>query len=190
MPGVAQPRLNHQATVEALLFIAHRLDAVKRPPDLYNLGHLLYLADRMHLEEYGRLISGERYHALEYGPTPTHTYDALKVLAGREPFNDPPHEFLQAIGEAFASVGGPRFKPLRAADLRYLSPSAVACLEATLERGAEWGFDALKVETHRDVAYVTTRERRPNAAMPIEEIARTLRDGDALVDYLRSPFVG
>ncbi len=189
MPGVAQPRLNHRATVEALLFIAQGLDAAKNPADLHNLGHLLYLAERMHLEEYGKPISGERFHALKYGPTPTHTYDALKVLAGREPFNDPPQDFLQAIGEVFAHVDGPRFKPLRAADLRRLSPSAVSCLEEVLARGAEWGFDALTKQSH-DSAYLAIRARRPNAAMPVEEIAKTLRDGDALVDYLRSPFSG
>ena len=189
MPRIAQPRLNHRATVEALLFIGQRLEAARKAPDLHNLGHLLYLAERMHLEEYGKPISGERYHALEYGPTPTHTYDALKVLAGREPFNDPPQDFLQAIGEAFAHVDGPRFKPLRAADLRRLSQSAVSCLESVLSRGAEWGFDALTGESH-DAAYLAIRERRPNAAMPIEEIAKTLRDGDALVDYLRNPHKG
>lgn len=33
---------------------------------------LLWLADRLHLGEYGRTISGDEYYAMERGPVPTH----------------------------------------------------------------------------------------------------------------------
>jgi len=36
---------------------------------------LLWLADRLHLNKYGRLISGNSYHALPHGPVPSEALD-------------------------------------------------------------------------------------------------------------------
>jgi len=189
VPTAAQPRLNPTATVEALLFIAQRLESESRQPDLHNLGHLLYLADRMHLEEYGRTFSGERFHAMEHGPTPSLTYDALKVLADRDPHYPPAMEFLNALGDAFAHTGGPEYRSVRPPRLEHLSASARECLEAVLAMASGWDFSRLRHETH-DEAYLLAKARRLNSAMPIEEIARTLRDGESLVEYLRDPVPG
>ncbi|HPW19068.1 MAG TPA: Panacea domain-containing protein [Candidatus Aminicenantes bacterium] len=38
---------------------------------------LLYFADKLHLQRYGRFILGDRYHSLPLGPVPSQTLDLL-----------------------------------------------------------------------------------------------------------------
>ena len=40
---------------------------------------LLWLADRYHLRQYGRTVSGDEYHALPHGPVPS---DAMSIIEG------------------------------------------------------------------------------------------------------------
>lgn len=187
VPAVVQPKLDTSATVEALLYIAEGLAARAEAPDLHRLGHLLYLADKMHLERYGRVISGDRFHALRYGPTPSNTYGALKILAHRDPGLEPPATFLSMMAKAFEHVGAYRYRHLRTADLDELSLSARECLSAVLSTSRGWDFSDLTEATH-DEAYATVWQRSANGAMPIEVIAEHLEGGQTLVEHLRDPF--
>jgi hypothetical protein len=70
---------NYKKTVQALNFFASRsengiinkMKAIK----------LIWLSDRLHLREYGRLISGDTYYALPNGPVPSATRDVLENSA-------------------------------------------------------------------------------------------------------------
>jgi uncharacterized phage-associated protein len=69
---------NYKKTVQALNFFAvknnsniNKMKAIK----------LIWLADRIHLREYGRLISGDTYYALPNGPVPSATRDILENSA-------------------------------------------------------------------------------------------------------------
>ncbi len=67
-----KPKL--EKIVEILLYLAH-----KRPnADHYQAIKLLYLADKMHLNSYGRPITFETYYALPYGPIGTHALNMIK----------------------------------------------------------------------------------------------------------------
>ena len=46
--------------------------------DRVRLLKLLYLADRTSFSRYGYTITGDRFAALDYGPIPSMTYDAMK----------------------------------------------------------------------------------------------------------------
>lgn len=186
MPGIVQPRLDTQVAVEALLVIASKLGEQGKAPDLHSLGHLLYLADKTHLERYGRMISGERFHALRYGPTPSGTYASLKILADRDPGVAPPEAFLLAMAGAFEHVDGYTYRALREPQLDYLSRSARECIDEVLTASRNWNFSDLTEATH-DEAYGSVWNRRENGAIPIELIASTFTDCDALVQHLLDP---
>lgn len=186
MPGIVQPKLDAPVAVEALLAIASRLQEQGKAPDLHTLGHLLYLADKKHLERYGRMISGERFHALRYGPTPSGTYASLKILADRDPGVDPPEAFLDAMAGAFEHVAGSTYRALREPQYDYLSGAARECIDEVLAASRDWNFSDLTEATH-DEAYGSVWNRRANGAIPIEAIAATFDDGDVLVEHLRDP---
>lgn len=67
---------NYKKTVQALNYFAsqndngiiNKMKAIK----------LIWLSDRLHLREYGRLISGDTYYALPNGPVPSATRDVLE----------------------------------------------------------------------------------------------------------------
>lgn len=185
---LVQPRLDREATTAAVAYLAARI----RKPDYYMLGHLLYLADKRHLAEYGRSVTGERYHALPFGPVPSDTYAALQVVAGVEPGKrNPDRRLIELLRQTLEHVGGDDFRLAHVPDMGHLSESDVECLDAIV---AEYG-DA-DMTTVRDVTHDAAWEKiwarakaqgRRSMAMPIDEIVETLPDAELLKEYLADP---
>lgn len=73
-----------EKATSALVYLAAKPDAVPAL-DKYKAGKLLFLADKYHLVRYGRPILGDFYKALDHGPIPQRTMDALHVLVGDQP---------------------------------------------------------------------------------------------------------
>jgi len=61
-----------------VLYLAARLPR----PGLHNIAKVFYFADKRHLREYGRLICGDSYVAMKYGPAPSAIYGMLKAVRG------------------------------------------------------------------------------------------------------------
>ena len=66
----------NQKLINAILFFANKSKSkdIKR----MKLMKLLWLADRIHLNKYGRLILDDSYYAMEHGSIPTNTMDLSK----------------------------------------------------------------------------------------------------------------
>ena len=76
MPLRFRPKV--EKIVELLLYLAH-----KRPgADKYQAVKFFYLADRAHLNRYGRPISFEKYYAMSYGPVGSTVLDLLNGNLG------------------------------------------------------------------------------------------------------------
>lgn len=58
--------------LEVLLYIARRVG------DMYTTLKYIYLADRKSISRNARLLYGEKYGALQRGPTPDVAYDYLR----------------------------------------------------------------------------------------------------------------
>ena len=54
---------------------------------MYTILKMVYLADRLHLEKYGRPITGDRFIAMAEGACPSKIYDSMKVLRGEKNHN-------------------------------------------------------------------------------------------------------
>src|SRR5258708_37156181 len=65
---------NETKTVEAITFIAERWQGITP----FFLAKVLFFADRDHLREYGRPVTGDRYIAMTDGPVPSRVYDLVK----------------------------------------------------------------------------------------------------------------
>ncbi|MGB0219185.1 MAG: Panacea domain-containing protein [Sinimarinibacterium flocculans] len=154
-----------EKAIEALAYVASRLN---KPGNMYSVLKALYIADKAHLERYGRFIYGETYAALPYGPVPQNAYDAMRVLSG---------ERQQCF--ASAEIVADRFRRLgdtvssrRDPDLDSLSRSDVECLDEAIRDIEFDSFDAVKTKTH-DAAYNKTPRCQE---LNVEDIVNTFSE--------------
>ena len=64
--------------LNALLYVANRVQR----KDFHKIFKIVYFADRQHLAEWGRPITGDTYIAMDAGPVPSRMYDMLKIVRG------------------------------------------------------------------------------------------------------------
>jgi len=161
-------------TVEAILFIAPKVNG-----DMYTMLKMLYLADKLHLENYGSLITGDSYAALEYGPVASTTYNLLKYVKGVREFDcGAPH-----ARQAFA-VNDNEITVNREPDIDFLSRSDIKCLESVIKEHGSKGFGELKRLTHDDAYYATQQ----NHIMDLHAIAATLPNGAEVNQYFSDQY--
>lgn len=162
-------RFDAEKAIEVLLYVAQRC------PDMYTALKVLYFADKRHLARYGRFICGDRYVAMSHGPVPSNIYDLVKYVRG-DGFcvtDLPVHEAFRMEGYSIV--------PLRAPRLDLLSESDVECLTSAIEELGHLHFLELQKRSHREQAF---QEADRNDFMSVEGIARSLPDGELLLDYL------
>jgi uncharacterized phage-associated protein len=139
-------RPNIRKAVEAILWLAHaRIDA-GLPADMHALLKLLFFAEKVHLNKFGRPIVGDRFFARQYGPVPEITYDLLK----REPL------LVQEIdGHAlpFDARGEYEITPTRKPDLSRLSESDTEALSEAFASYGRMTFAQLTNASHAAKAY-------------------------------------
>ncbi len=173
-------RFDPQKALEAILYISSRAGT-----DKYGTLKAMYAADKLHLQRYGRTITGDYYHALEQGATPMLTYDIIQYAAGEKPR-------CQATGVRDAlSVGTEddphALIPKRDPDLMEFSESDVECLDEVIARAADVPR-ASKYKVYRDDAHdrawEEARARQDNSLMEIEAIVRQFPESEQLLEYL------
>jgi uncharacterized phage-associated protein len=171
-------RLDVRKATEALLHV------VASVPDMYRALKVMYLADKLHLGAYGRLIYGEDYYAMSWGPVPSTGYDILKAQRPRGA--SPQVEWARS---QFVAGGGHARRPARVPDLDYLSESDLRCLDEAISTYGGLTFNQLKELTH-DEAYNTVCPTgscppRSSTQMPLETIATALPNAQQLLLHLR-----
>jgi uncharacterized phage-associated protein len=166
--------------LEALLYVASRART-----DLYGTLKLLYVADKLHLERYGRFMFGESYSAMEWGPVPSNAYDIVKYVRG-----DRPHCRNERARSAFQMQGND-FRLLRDPDLEELSRSDIECMDAAIEEHGRKDFKGYKNLTH-DAAWQAAWAATTGGSVPIpvESIASQLNRAQELIQHLSDPQPG
>lgn len=147
--------------VELLLYISHKKPGV----DKYQVVKLFYLADKEHLNRYGRPITQEKYFALKYGPVASNAMDlleeewgALKNAGIKElPFSVTrkrlKNKDVECVGE-----------PKRDINLGLFSKSDINVFDEILETYGDYNFDQLFELTHEHYAYLRAwNARKPQA---------------------------
>lgn len=71
-------RTNWSKCIEAIDLLSREQDGITQ----YYVGKVCYFADKEHLLDYGRPITGDRYVAMEHGPVPSGIRDLLKQDGG------------------------------------------------------------------------------------------------------------
>ena len=69
---------NIEKILDAICFVIAEAKKHDFQPTQYDLVKTIFLADKNHLNKYGRPITFDNYHAMIHGPVPSLTYDLLK----------------------------------------------------------------------------------------------------------------
>ncbi|MDD9705989.1 Panacea domain-containing protein [Seohaeicola sp. SP36] len=154
--------------IAALYFVMAEAQRRGRKVSQYDLVKTLFLADRAHLNEWGRPVTYDNYCAMLHGPVPSLAYDLLKgndkALRDHHlhgvPWKSVPH--VNATKHFYPSDGA-----LRPED--FLSPSDIEVLGNSLGVVHSLGFGQIRRLTHEDPAYVDAwREDGGRAAYPMK----------------------
>lgn len=143
----------------------------------HTISKVIYFADKLHLQRYGRLICGDSYVAMKHGPVPSEIYDMMKDVRG-----DGFSEHWQVAREAFQVKGKATVVPTKAPDLEIFSESDLECLRESIQTYGQLDFARLTELSH-DAAWNATDD---NDIIDLEQIIATLPDGPALLDHLRA----
>lgn len=155
----------------------------KTGESLYPVMKMMYLADKCHLERFGRLIAGDTYTAMEKGPCPSATYDLLKFARGDRSFFSGGESAKETLA---LSSRTHQFKLLKAPEVDALSLTDLECLDEVIEVWRTHGPGYVRDASHDQAWEATSR----NANMELEAIAAQFDDGPAIVQHLANRFPG
>jgi uncharacterized phage-associated protein len=150
---------------------------------MYPVMKMMYLADKCHLERYGRFIAGDHYAAMQQGPVPSCAYNLVKCVRTGDEY----HAGDSVVRDYFAYGERHMLHLLRDPDLDELSPSDLECLDEISQTFNRVGLGRVRDMAH-DVAWEHAwagRGGRDSTRMDIIDIAAQLDNGEALVAHLR-----
>jgi len=153
MPDTVELRANMPRIKEAVLFLVHEAARLGVPATQYDIVKSLFLADKEHLNKYGRPVTFDNYVAMKHGPVPSKTYDLLKGKPSvvRDAGGAVPWERREApeLGNSCNSFES----PLREVDEDILSPSDMKALASAFGKVKKLGFGEVRTLTHGHPAY-------------------------------------
>ena len=152
--------------LEAFAYIAEHAPAHKK--NMYNVLKVFYLADKLHMERFGRFIFDERYSAMLKGPVPSTAYDLIKeIKRGNElPFSIPSPVALDSNHIVTA---------IRQADEDLFSGSDLLCIDEVIKLSES---EDLGDQSHDDA----WKNTGTNHFMSTEAILSTLQNSNALLE--------
>jgi uncharacterized phage-associated protein len=148
--------VNWDKAIEAIDFIALHKPGVTQ----YYIGKILFFADREHLLDYGRPITGDKYVAMEHGPVPSAIRDILKADS------DSPDEILGNLHDRVViEQEGNKQKVFSKGieGLSALSGSDKEYLANAIDQYGSMSFAELKRVSHEDPAYADAWDKPGNA---------------------------
>jgi uncharacterized phage-associated protein len=141
--------------------------ASKNVPELttYKILKLIFLADKFHLVQHGRTITGDKYSALPDGPVPSRLYDFFKKQVLKNPFSSEGRQ-LRANLEIDKTGTYPRFKAKAAPDMDELSSTDVDAIDFAIKKFGAFSYGELKDLTHEMAAFEKAwKSKKPQAEM-------------------------
>lgn len=122
----------------------------------YDVVKSLFLADRAHLNKFGRLVTNDTYVAMIHGPVPSVAYDLLKAKPWRMK-----QLGMDSVPWKSKSLGEGK-KQYFDADTSWvddvLSPSDKVAIEDAVTTVSSLSFGQIRKLTHEDVAYIDAWE--------------------------------
>lgn len=169
-------KFDEDIALQTVLYIYNRVTN----PTFHKISKIIYFADRLHLEKYGRFICGDSYVAMKHGPVPSGIYDILKDICRNA---DLP---IVKKAKGLLEIKDYNVKSLEDADLDYFSESDILCLNKAIKKYGHKTFKQLTDLSH-DQAWDSAGE---NDFIEIQDIAKTFENSEALLEHLEDPYPG
>lgn len=173
---VPEQGFDHEAASATVLLILTLLGETTR----VRLLALIYLADRTHLGDYGRYITGEEYRNHEQGPVPQFTYGVLQFLEKGVFYRC--HSFvMEKILRPRIRVSGNRVSLVSSneVDFDYLSESDMKCIKEVVKRYGR----VHPLDLRREIKDEAWEDTELGDLIPRVKVAETL-DSHELLEYL------
>jgi uncharacterized phage-associated protein len=136
---------DEKKALEALVMVTRAWPGITA----YFAAKVFFIADKQHLNKYGRPVVGDRYIAMDHGPVPSAIYDWFK---GNLNLMGDPESLLAAV--TFEPEGNyVRATARRDPDMKYLAESDIEALEAAIQFCKGRTLASLSAITHREVAW-------------------------------------
>lgn len=168
--------LDVDKATEAILYISQETS------DLFHIVKVLYYADKLHLEKYGRLITGDSYIAMEDGPVPSGAYDLIKYVRG-DPYQYE-KKIIDAHPERSFRVNKNEVIPIRNPDEDCFSDSDIECLDEAIKKYADMDGGLLWREVHKEKSYKKTG--RNKTIQLVDIINLDIPNGNEILEFLDS----
>lgn len=139
-------RLNKNRSVQAIDFLSQIWPGITQ----YYICKSFFFADREHLLDWGSVISGDRYSALEHGPVPSRIYNLLKPSSLEE------QDWLVYLGSRVRISQDGNLRRVFSKggnDLTGLSGSHREYLESWVKKLKQMSFGAVADLAHEDAAW-------------------------------------
>ena len=163
---------NESKALNAVLFISHKLNR----RDFHKIFKILYFADRDHLSEYGRSITGDTYIAMVDGPVPSNIYDIFKSVRGDGYFRD-----NGKFSSYFTVENWDLIAPKKEADFRALSQTDIEYIEKTLLEYGNLTWDEIREKSH-DYAW---RNTALNTPISLDNLILETGSDESYIDYIK-----
>jgi len=146
--------ISHKKALEVLVWLASNKPTI----DIYHISKILFYADKIHLNQFGRPIIGDTYYKLPYGPAPS---TVINMVNQKTEFFSPNqldrfNKSIHVINEQYVSVNAKR-NP----DLNYFSKSDLTALSESLEKYGDLSLDNLFHMTHNEQCYIESEDQQP-----------------------------
>jgi uncharacterized phage-associated protein len=152
-------------TLEAFAYIVEHAPVTKR--NMYNVLKVFYLADKLHMERYGRFIFDDQYSAMPKGPVPSSAYNLMKSIKSGKTVG-------HSMESTVSFISQHNLKALRKADEDLFSSSDLLCIDEVIATSEKEDLGELS----HDAAWESTI---PNQLMSIEAILSTLKNSEGLL---------
>ena len=171
--AIAMEKFSEDKALAAILFLANQDGQI----DLYALVKTIYYADKNHLHEWGRTITGDGYAKMDCGPVPSKTYDMLKSVRGDGVWRT--HKNLNKYFEFIDSI---TIKALVKPDIKKLSETDIEALQESFNIRGRKSFKELYDEAHYDKAFQQSIKLKPKEWIMTEE--DLVEEDDLLIEHL------
>lgn len=158
---VVQLKPHIERVVATIAYVIHSAEKLGRRFTQYDIVKSMFLADRSHLNEFGRLVSSDKYVAMVHGPVPSTAYNLLK----RDPVTLNVNG-LDHLPWEYEHGSKPKTFEYHSANVDwvddYLSPSDKNAIEAAVSTIKSLSFGQVRKLTHEDPAYIDAWEDSPD----------------------------